>query len=60
MKYGYVQQKKGKCDLFVPIAKSLSSSPKVSGTGYRQVKDENSVDQIKAKAASVPLHLTFG
>jgi hypothetical protein len=60
MKYGYVEQKKGKYNLFVTIAKSHSSSPRVFGTDYRQVKDENTVDQIKAKAALVPSHLTFG
>ena len=60
MKYRYMHSKNQKYGLFVPHLEEYSSSPMMSDAGYRQMKDKIRVDEIKAKAAPVPLHLTLG
>lgn len=60
MKYGYIQRKNGKYDMFVPHAEAHSSSPNVSDAAHCQLKDEISMNEIKSRAASARLHLTFG
>jgi hypothetical protein len=60
MKYGYV---KLSSDKPVVIASSIriQSDPSVTHeTGYHDTKDETHLDEIKARVALVPLHLTLG
>lgn len=60
MKHGYMHHLDRKYSLYVPQVKITSSSPNATETAACHLKKERRVDEIKARAASVPLHLTFG
>jgi hypothetical protein len=60
VKYGYMHSKNGKYELFVPHVEEYSSPRTASEVDNCSMKDEIRVDEIKAKATSVPLHLTLG
>jgi hypothetical protein len=60
MKYGYVNNKNGKHGVFFLGAETRLCSPKISETDYRESKDQISLDEVKAKATPMQLHLTLG
>jgi hypothetical protein len=62
MKYGYLQRKNGngKHGPFIPHVEGHSGSPSMSEAADCQFKSEVRVDDLKARAASVPSHSTFG
>jgi len=60
MKYGYVKPSSDKNVVIASCAKSQSGSPVTSEADYHKTVDETRVDEIKARVASVPLHLTLG
>jgi hypothetical protein len=60
MQYGYVKPSSGKLVAIAICAKSQSGSPVTREAEYQKTKDETRVDEIKARAASVPLRLTLG
>ena len=60
MKYGYVNNKNGKHGVFFPSAMTRLCSPKISEADWRESKDQISLDEVKAKATPMQLHLTLG
>lgn len=60
MKHGYMQHLDRKYGLSVPQVKISSSSPSTAESAVCRLTEERRVDEIKARAASVPLHVTFG
>lgn len=60
MKHGYMHHLDRKYSLSVPQVKIPSSSPNTTESAACGLTEERRVDEIKARAASVPLHLTFG
>jgi hypothetical protein len=60
MKHGYMHHLDRKYSLPVPQVKIPSGSPNTTETAACQLTEERRVDEVKARAASVPLHLTFG
>jgi hypothetical protein len=60
MKHGYMHHLDRKYSLSVPQMKIRSSSPNRTETAACRLTEERRVDEIKARAASVPLRLTFG
>lgn len=60
MKYRYTHLKNGKYGLPLPNIDNHSSSSKTYVANYDPIRDEITLDQIKAKAALVPLRLTLG
>ena len=60
MKYGYVNNKIGKHDMFFPTSEEHLCSPTIPETNYRESTNQISLDEARAKVTPLQLHLTLG
>jgi hypothetical protein len=59
MKYGYREPSNDKLVVIASCIRTQPASPAIGEAEYRRMKEKTRVNEIKARAASVPLHQTL-